>query len=113
MELLERVGIPEQAGKFPLTLSGGQQQRVAIARALANDPMLLVADEPTGNLDQRTGEEVWRLFGDLVATGKTVVVVTHDREVARNAGRVITLADGKLAGDSARPAVNARVVHHA
>jgi len=69
MELLERVGIPEQAGKFPLTLSGGQQQRVAIARALANDPMLLVADEPTGNLDQRTGEEVWRLFGDLVTTG--------------------------------------------
>ena len=97
--LLDRVGIADQADKLPLTLSGGQQQRVAIARALANDPMLIVADEPTGNLDTRTGEAVWALFGQLAAEGKTVVVVTHDRGVRRMASRVLGLDDGRIVSD--------------
>jgi len=97
--LLERVGVADQADKLPLTLSGGQQQRAAIARALANDPMLVVADEPTGNLDSRTGAAVWTLFGQLAAEGKTVVVVTHDREVRRIARRVIGLDDGRIVSD--------------
>jgi len=99
LALLARVGIADQADKLPLTLSGGQQQRAAIARALANDPLLVVADEPTGNLDSRTGQEVWELFGQLADEGKTVVVVTHDREVARFAKRIIGLADGLIVSD--------------
>jgi putative ABC transport system ATP-binding protein len=94
LELLARVGVPEQADKLPATLSGGQQQRVAIARALANDPPLLVADEPTGNLDSATGAEIFRLFASLVADGKTVVVVTHERDTG--AGRTVVLADGRI-----------------
>jgi len=101
LSLLERVGIADQADKLPLTLSGGQQQRAAIARALANDPRLLVADEPTGNLDSHTRESVWELFGELAAEGKTVVVVTHDEQVTRWARRVIHLDDGVLVADSA------------
>ncbi len=97
IELLDRVGVPEQANKLPSALSGGQQQRVAIARALANDPPLILADEPTGNLDSATGEAVFRLFGDLVADGKTVVIVTHEREVVSGVSRTITLADGCVA----------------
>jgi putative ABC transport system ATP-binding protein len=96
LTLLERVGIADQADKLPLSLSGGQQQRAAIARALANDPLLLVADEPTGNLDSRTGEAVWTLFGELAAEGKTVVVVTHDQQVSRWTQRVLHLADGAI-----------------
>src|SRR6185369_9462967 len=80
LELLEQVGVRDQADKLPATLSGGQQQRVAIARALANDPPLLVADEPTGNLDSATSAEIFQLFVSLVARGKTVAVVTHERE---------------------------------
>ena len=94
LELLGRVGVPEQADKLPLALSGGQQQRVAIARALANDPPLILADEPTGNLDSATGEAVFRLFGELVSDGKTVVIVTHERDVVSGASRTVTLADG-------------------
>jgi len=101
LSLLERVGIADQADKLPLALSGGQQQRAAIARALANDPRLLVADEPTGNLDSHTRESVWELFGELAAEGKTVVVVTHDEQVTRWARRVIHLADGAVVLDSA------------
>lgn len=97
--LLERVGIADQADKLPLTLSGGEQQRAAIARALANEPMLIVADEPTGNLDSRTAEAVWVLFGQLAAEGKTVVVVSHDREVRGVARRVIGLDDGRIVSD--------------
>jgi len=104
LALLERVGIADQADKFPLDLSGGQQQRAAIARALANDPPLLVADEPTGNLDSRTGQAVWRLFTELAAAGKTVVVVTHDAQVAGWVHRVIGLADGTVVSDAARAA---------
>ena len=80
-----------------MALSGGQQQRVAIARAMANDPPLILADEPTGNLDSATGEAVFRLFGDLVADGKTVVIVTHEREAVSGVSRTITLADGCVA----------------
>jgi len=97
LELLTRVGVPEQADKLPSTLSGGQQQRVAIARALANDPPLLVADEPTGNLDSATGAEIFRLFARLVAEGRTIVVVTHERDTVSGAGRTVTLADGCVA----------------
>jgi len=97
LELLEQVGVRDQADKLPATLSGGQQQRVAIARALANDPPLLVADEPTGNLDSATSAEIFQLFAALVARGKTVAVVTHERESVTGAGRTLTLADGKLA----------------
>ena len=94
LELLRRVDVPEQADKLPAALSGGQQQRVAIARALANDPPLLLADEPTGNLDSATTDAVLAVFAELVARGKTVVMVTHERDVSRFASRTIALADG-------------------
>lgn len=96
MQLLQKVGVGDQADKLPTALSGGQQQRVAIARALANDPPLVLADEPTGNLDSRTAAQVMSLFNDLVAAGKTVLVVTHDADLT-DGGRVITIADGAVA----------------
>jgi putative ABC transport system ATP-binding protein len=86
----------DQADKLPSATSGGQQQRVAIARALANDPPILVADEPTGNLDSATAEAVIRLFDGLVADGKTIVMVTHDREIATHARRTVHMVDGHL-----------------
>ncbi len=98
--LLEKVGIPEQADKLPSALSGGQQQRAAIARALANDPPLIVADEPTGNLDTQTSDAVMQLFADLATAGKTVVVVTHERDLSRYFSRSIQLSDGSIAKDS-------------
>ena len=94
--LLERVGIADQADKLPSALSGGQQQRAAIARALANDPPLVLADEPTGNLDSRTAEAVLDLLAGLARAGKTVVVVTHERDLARRFDRVVALADGRV-----------------
>jgi putative ABC transport system ATP-binding protein len=96
LSLLERVEMTRHADKLPTTLSGGEQQRVAIARALANDPPILVADEPTGNLDSRTAEAVFALFTEAVAAGKTVVMVTHDMELAQRAGRVLRIADGQF-----------------
>ncbi len=96
LELLDRVGIAEQADKLPATLSGGEQQRAAIARALANDPSILVADEPTGNLDSRTSDAVLELFSDLSDSGTTVVIVTHERDVADLVDRTVTLSDGKV-----------------
>jgi putative ABC transport system ATP-binding protein len=88
--------LSEQADKLPAALSGGQQQRVAIARALANDPPLLMADEPTGNLDSRTADAIFRLFQELATQGKTVVMVTHDMDLARRAGRAVLVTDGQI-----------------
>jgi len=99
MHLLERVDLADQAHKLPSMVSGGQQQRAAIARALANDPALLVADEPTGNLDSRTAGDVFDLFSDLVEQGKTMLMVTHDKELARRVPRVLEIIDGKITQD--------------
>jgi ABC-type lipoprotein export system ATPase subunit len=96
LHLLEQVGIVEHAYKIPSRISGGQQQRVAIARALANDPPVLVADEPTGNLDSKTAHEIFDLFTSLVEQGKTLLVVTHDKEIAARASRVIEMVDGQI-----------------
>jgi putative ABC transport system ATP-binding protein len=90
------VGVADQADKLPSTLSGGQQQRAAIARALANDPPVLVADEPTGNLDSMNSELMLGLFLQLSQSGKTVLVVTHEREISAYATRSIRLADGQI-----------------
>jgi putative ABC transport system ATP-binding protein len=97
--LLDRVGIGDQAGKLPATLSGGQQQRAAIARALANDPPLLLADEPTGNLDSATADAVLEVFADLNAEGRTIVVVTHERDIRSIVSREVTLVDGRVVED--------------
>jgi putative ABC transport system ATP-binding protein len=98
MELLELVEVPEIAGKLPSQTSGGQQQRAAIARALANDPELIVGDEPTGNLDTFSAGLVFALFEELVAQGKTIVMVTHDRELSSHLPRVEEVRDGRLVG---------------
>jgi len=97
--LLERVGVGDQADKLPATLSGGQQQRAAIARALANDPPILLADEPTGNLDSTTADAVLELFADLNTEGRTIVVVTHERDIRSIVGREITFQDGHVVDD--------------
>jgi len=102
MRLLEAVEIDDQADKLPANISGGQQQRVAIARALANDPPLIVADEPTGNLDSQTAEAVISLFERLVEQDKTVLMVTHDMDLALRATRVVRLADGRIIADETR-----------
>lgn len=100
LALLEKLGIAEQADKLPADLSGGQQQRAAIARALANDPPLLVADEPTGNLDSRTTNDVIDLFLGLTNEGRTVVMVTHERDLASYFTDTIELADGRMVSHS-------------
>ena len=94
--LLDMLGLGERASHRPPELSGGEQQRVAIARALANDPQILLADEPTGNLDSKSGEEVVKIFDDLWRQGRTIVVVTHDPAVAERAERVVRLLDGRI-----------------
>ncbi len=99
MYLLEMVDMQEHASKLPSAISGGQQQRVAIARALANDPPLLVADEPTGNLDSVTAESVYRIFEDMIRQNKTVIMVTHDSSLARRASRTVLLADGEIVNE--------------
>ena len=99
LALLRRVGIAEQAAKLPSALSGGQQQRAAIARALANDPPVLLADEPTGNLDSATSDSVLSLFAQLAAEGTTVLMVTHEKDVSRYATRRVTLVDGRVSAD--------------
>lgn len=96
IELLAQVGIADQGEKLPSALSGGQQQRAAIARALANDPLLIVADEPTGNLDSHTAQAVIDLLSDLSRCGKTVIMVTHERDLTRYADRIVTLVDGRV-----------------
>ncbi|MBF8378960.1 ABC transporter ATP-binding protein [Alicyclobacillus mali] len=96
MELLEMVGMVNRAHHLPNELSGGQRQRVAIARALANDPAILLADEPTGALDQQTGGEILRILRDLNAAGRTVMVITHDRNVAQAGQRIVHIVDGEM-----------------
>mgnify|MGYP002713069275 CR=1 FL=1 len=96
MDLLQMVGIEDQAKKFPSAISGGQQQRVAIARSLANDPSILVADEPTGNLDTKTADAIFKIFSDFTAQGKTLLMVTHDRDLASRVNRVVFIADGDI-----------------
>jgi len=100
LALLEQVNIKEQAGKLPSALSGGQQQRAAIARALANDPPVIIADEPTGNLDSQTAAAIFELFAVLTRAGKTVIVVTHEREFSACFEHVITLADGAIVNET-------------
>ncbi|HMQ52472.1 MAG TPA: ABC transporter ATP-binding protein [Anaerolineae bacterium] len=99
MHLLEIVGLEDQADKLPSMVSGGQQQRAAIARALANDPPLLVGDEPTGNLDSRTAMDVFDLFSRLVEQGKSLLMVTHDKELAKRVPRVVEITNGKITRD--------------
>ncbi len=102
-ELLALVGLSDQANKLPSALSGGQQQRAAIARALANDPPVVLADEPTGNLDTETAAAVTELFHGLIAQNKTLMIVTHDANLARRAHRVIELQDGAVIADRSSP----------
>ncbi len=100
IDAIERVGLTERMKNTPLQLSGGQMQRVAIARALVNDPKIIFADEPTGNLDSRTGGTILALFRELVAQGRTIVLVTHDNEIAANAPRRIVIRDGKIVNNA-------------
>ncbi len=99
MYLLELVGLADQANKLPSMVSGGQQQRAAIARALSNDPELIVADEPTGNLDTRNANDVFDLFIKLIKEGKTMIMVTHDKELSRRVPRVVEITDGRITRD--------------
>ena len=101
LELLRLVELEDQVNKLPNAISGGQQQRVAIARALANDPSIIVADEPTGRLDSVTAETIFLFFEQLIAQGKTILMVTHDRSEAERASRILELADGEIAGQNA------------
>ncbi len=103
MQLLHRVGLGDRVHHRPSELSGGQQQRVAIARALANDPRLVLADEPTGNLDSSSGQEVVRILEELQQEGVTVVMVTHDENLAARTSRVVRMLDGRICSDTASP----------
>ena len=105
LELLDRVGLADKARKLPAAVSGGEQQRVAIARALATDAPLLVADEPTGNLDSGTAASMIDLFEQLVASGKTVLIVTHDNDLAARATRTVVVADGTVVNEYVRRAL--------
>lgn len=107
MQLLEQVEIADHARKYPTALSGGQQQRLAIARAMANDPAILVADEPTGSLDSVTATAVIDLFANLVRQGRTILLVTHDKDVAKRGSRIITLSDGEIVGRELREGLHA------
>ncbi|MEN9937154.1 MAG: hypothetical protein RLZZ387_3733 [Chloroflexota bacterium] len=110
MMLLEQVGMADQAHKLPSAVSGGQQQRVAIARALANDPPMIMADEPTGNLDSKTAQAVFQLFGDLVQQGKTIVMVTHDQDLAKRVSRAVIVADGQIVNEYVAKALSTLTV---
>lgn len=101
LALLSRVGLSDKADSFPCELSGGQQQRVAIARALSSKPPLILADEPTGNLDSKSGVEVMKMLKEIHAEGNTIVLITHDADVAQQAQRVVRIADGQITSDGA------------
>jgi putative ABC transport system ATP-binding protein len=103
MPVLDKVGLRDRMNHTPSELSGGQQQRVAIARALVNNPPLLLADEPTGNLDSRSGAEILNILTDLNKQGVTIMIVTHDKDVAARCRRIINLKDGRIMGDQAVP----------
>jgi putative ABC transport system ATP-binding protein len=107
MQLLRDVELEEHAYKLPSAISGGQQQRVAIARALANDPSLIIADEPTGRLDSVTAEVIFRIFTRLIEEGKTILMVTHDQSLASRVSRVVKIADGAVKSDNQREAQRA------
>ena len=98
-EALERVGMSHRMKHYPAQLSGGQQQRVAVARALSGDPLILLADEPTGNLDTKTGVEILALFAELSKQGNTIIVVTHEEDIAKHARRILRIRDGLIASD--------------
>jgi putative ABC transport system ATP-binding protein len=102
---LEAVGMGDRVGHLPAELSGGQQQRVAVARAIVTNPPLILADEPTGNLDSRSTDDVLDIFAGLGQQGRTVVIITHEDEVAARAGRVIRVADGQIISDTGRAAL--------
>lgn len=102
-EALERVGLADRMDHKPNELSGGQRQRVAIARALVTSPSIILADEPTGNLDSKTGQDIMRLFGELWRAGNTVILVTHEEDIARHARRIIRLRDGRIESDEVNP----------
>ena len=107
LHLLEQVEIVDHAKKLPAALSGGQQQRLSIARAMANDPAILVADEPTGSLDSATAEAVIDIFEDLIRQGRTVLMVTHDKDIAKRGSRTITLSDGEIINSGGEDRTNA------
>ena len=99
LSVLDRVGLKDRVDHAPAELSGGQQQRVAIARALVNNPSILFADEPTGNLDSKTGDEVMRLFKELNAEGQTIILITHEDDIAHQSKRIINIKDGLIESD--------------
>ena len=101
-KLLEKMGVSRYADTLPTLLSGGEQQRVAIARSLANNPPLIIADEPTGNLDSQNAEEIIRLFREMADEGKTIIIVTHSRELSECADRIVSIHDGNIEGDTSK-----------
>ncbi len=105
LAMLQKVGLAEKTANFPSQLSGGQQQRVAIARALVTNPSLILADEPTGNLDSKSGQEIMRILTDLHGHGGTIILVTHDEHVAGHAKRIIRIADGAIVSDTKKKRV--------